>query len=704
MRLILAPLLALQAARGTLFGWVPVLIACGIGLWFGLAHEPGLPVYAALAAGLAALSLVWLRGPELVQPVALGLACVLAGLLLSGLRAHLVEAPVLGFRYYGPVEGRVVWTDRSQSDHVRVTLDRVVLERTSAARTPETVRISIHGDDPLPAPGSTIILTAHLTAPPGPSEPGGFDFRRMAFFDRLGAVGYTRTPVLTLAPPQADERRIDRLRAQLSAAIMARVPGQAGAFASGAVTGDRSGITQATVEDLRDSNLSHLLAISGMNMAFLVGFVFGLVRYGLALVPPVVLRVNGKKIAALAGLGVAAFYLALSGANVATERAFVMISVMLIAVLADRRALSLRTVAIAATILLVLRPESLLAPGFQMSFAATVVLVVGFAALDRQILRERVPRWAMPLFTLVLSSVLAGLATAPLAAAHFNRFTDYGLLANLLTVPMMGLLIMPGSVISVLLWPVGLSGVGLWMMEMGSRWILFIAAWIAGWEGSVTGIAMPGQAVLPLMALGVLWAILWSGRARWVGVLPVIVALGLWGAGTRPAVLVSADGGLVGLLAEGGRVLSAPKGAGFAASSWLENDGDLVAQEDAAARPGFDGPATARSFRLGEWQVVQLKGKGAADRLGAACAAADLVIVAAEAETPPPGCSVIDRTLLGRTGTLILTPMADGRLRVDPTETASRLWTERGAEPVMPWLIEKPALALAGEPGAQTDP
>jgi competence protein ComEC len=674
------PLAALQAARGQglLFLWVPVFLALGIGLWFSLRQEPGLIFYASAFLGLVACLCLGRLGPDLLQPPAVALACVLAGGLAAGARAHLVAAPVLEFRYYGPVEGRVIGIDRSQGDDLRVTLDRVVLNRLSPQDTPRLVRVSLHDDTtPAPQPGTTVILTAHLSPPPGPSEPDAFDFRRMAFFDRLGAVGYSRTPVLVLAPSEPGTQLVNRLRARLSGAVIARIPGQAGAFASGAVTGDRSAITQDTVERLRDSNLSHLLAISGMNMAFLTGFVFGLVRYGLALVPPVGLRINGKKVAALVALAVAAFYLALSGANVATERAFIMVAVMLVAVLADRRALTLRSVALAAILLLVLRPESLLAPGFQMSFAATTVLIAGFAALDREILRERVPRWAMPVFTLVLSSVLAGLATAPLAAAHFNRFTDYGLVANVLTVPAMGLFLMPGAVVAVLGLPVGLEGIGLWLMEIGARWILFIAGIVAGWDGAVTGIPTPGPLVLPLLAFGGLIAVLLRGQARGLAAVPLAAGLALWVGHARPDALISADGALVGLAGPEGRAMSSPTGAGFAAQSWLENDGDLTDQTTAAARPGFSGPKGARAFALGPVSALHLKGKGAAARLADGCRTAQLVILSVPADQRPQGCRIIDSTDLAASGPQALWVLPDGTLRIVATDRADRLWSTK---------------------------
>ncbi len=676
VRLILWPLLALQAARGTLFPWLAVLMGCGVAIWFAVPQEPALGSYVlaglAIIAGLA----LGLRGPDLARPLAFAAAALAAGWLAAGIRAHAVDAPMLTFRYYGPVEGRIVHIDRSQSDALRLTLDRVTLREVSPARTPLRVRISLQGEQPwlTPAPGQVVILTASLAAPEGPVEPGGFDFRRMAFFDRLGAVGYTRTPVLLLEEADATALPIDRLRRYLTAGMLQHMDGQAGAFAAGAMTGDRSAITEETVQALRDSSLAHLLAISGMNMAFLTAFVFALFRYGLALVPYVALRVNTKKVAAVVALGVAAFYLVLSGANVATERAFIMIAVFLGAVLLDRRALTLRSVAVAGVLLLLTKPESLMEPGFQMSFAATIALIVGFAALDGSIYRQKLPRWLMPVFTLVLSSVIGGFATAPYAAAHFNRFTDYGLLANVLTVPIMGAVIMPAGAVAALLAPLGLAWLPLWFMELGARWILFVAHWIAGLEGAVTAIPEPGPWVLPLLTLGAIWVILWRERVRWLGLLPVVFAFGLWTQAERPLLLVSGDGKLLGLTVAEGRALSVARGGGFAAESWLENDGDLADQALAAEREGFSGPKGERRFQIGDLTGVALTGKGALNRLAAACGSSGLVVIAEVVEDAPEGCRLIDLATLRATGPLAFWPEGDG-LRIVTTKGVERLWS-----------------------------
>ena len=589
---------------------------------------------------------------------------------------------MLEFRYYGPVQGRVIDIDRSQSDALRLTLDQVVLAELSATRTPVTVRVSLHGPPPdVPyEPGQVVMTTAHLAAPDSAAEPGGFDFRRMAYFNQLGAVGYTASPVVLWAAASPGAEVINRLRNHLSAAIETAVPGDAGAFASGVMTGDRSNISAAVVMDLRISSLAHLLAISGMNMAFLTGFVFAVMRYGTALIPPLALRVNAKKLAAVAAFGVALFYLLLSGANVATTRAFLMVTVMLGAILLDRRALSFRSVALAAILLLLVQPESLTEPGFQLSFAATVGLIAGFGPSQR-LIKAHLPGWLHPPAMLVATSLIAGLATAPFAAATFNRFTDYGLIANLLTVPVMSLLMGAGSV-AALLAPIGLAYPALWVMQQAARWILFVAHWVASLHGAVTPIPAPGPWVMPLIVLGALWMVLWPGRARLAGAVPMLVAVGLWGVVERPVLLISSDGVLAGLMGPEGRALSSAKGAGFSAQSWLADDGDLAVPEAAALRPGFSGPKTAREFQIAGFRGVVLSGKTALAAVTAACAADEIVVVPAAlgpVVPRPDGCLIIDRTLLDTSGAVQLQPEASG-LRVIPVRAAARIWL--GPNPV----------------------
>lgn len=686
-----APLRALEGQRGHLFPWVPVCLGAGIGFWFVLPAEPGRAAYGALAALAVLLALAALRGPEALRPLAAGLALAAAGAVLAGWRAHSVAAPVLDFRFHGAIEGRVIDLDRSLSDKPRLTLDRVVLEGVAPHETPERVRVSLHGRaEGVSVPtGATVILTGHLSPPQGPAEPGGFDFRRAAWFERIGAVGYTRTPVLILEPaaPGRGELAIARLRRSIADGVRAAIPGEPGAFAAAVLTGDRSGIGRETTDDLRNSSLAHLLSISGLHMALLVGFVFGAVRAGLALVPPLALRFDTRKLAAVVALAAATFYLALSGGETPTERAYVMAAVMLLAVLADRRALSLRAIAVAAVIILVLAPESLVQPGFQMSFAATAALIVAFRAVEERARAggRRLPRWAAPVAGLFLSSLVAGAATAPYAAAHFNRVADYSILANMLSVPVMGSVVMPAAVVAALLWPLGLHGPALWVMEQGNRWILWVAAWVTDLPGSVTFLPAAPPAFLPAVSLGGLWLLLWQGRGRWAGLAPMALAAALWAGVERPVLLVAESGGVIGVAGPEGRALSKPGGDGFAARSWLEDDGDGASQEAAAARPGFTGEAGALTARLGGTEVVQIAGRGWQDRLAAECRPGRILVIAREvAAAPAGGCTLLDAAALARTGALAGRIGPDGTLVLAAAADTSgrRLWTGFDPGPV----------------------
>ncbi|MBM2577016.1 ComEC/Rec2 family competence protein [Jannaschia sp. Os4] len=642
------------AMRGRRLPWCATAFGTGVGAYFALPAEP--PDAAPLLLGLLCATLGWAawsgragRGwPALV------LLFTLAGLAAAQTRTMSVAGPVLEWRSYGPVEGRVIKVDRSASDKPRITLDRVRLDM-DPARTPERVRLSLHGDDPwVPPIGARVMTTAHLAPPAGPTEPGGFDFQRHAWFLRLGAVGYTRVPVL-LAAPESRAGPVARVRAALTDHLRTSMPGQGGAVAAAIVTGDRAALDPATVQALRDSNLAHLLAISGLHMGLLAGLVFWVVRASLSLWPHAALRWPVKGIAAAVALPVAFAYLHVSGMGVATQRAFVMTAVVLGAVLLGRRALTLRGVALAALIVLALMPEALTGPGFQMSFAATAALVLAFRALGR-----RGPRWAGPVIGLVVASAVAGAATGPFAAAHFNRMVPWGLVANLAAVPAMGLLVMPALLAGLILSPVGLEAIPFALAEWGIAWIAGVAATVADWPGAVRPVPAPGAWVLPLLGFGAAAFACAGGARRGAGAAIFAAGLALWAQAERPPVLVSADGRLIGWMGPEGRALSKPKGAGFAAARWLEDDGDVADQPAAAMR----GSPLARS--------VASVPKDAE----VPCDGTLWVQPLPEGARPP--CPVIDADLLAKGGALALWPDGAGWRTVTTREVQGRRpWVPR---------------------------
>lgn len=664
-----------MARAQPLFPLWPVALSIGIGAYFGAPVEP--PTWILWGAiGLGGAGLVGLRHwvPFSVRWLGICLCLAVIGAGWAGLRSHWIAAPILDKRIFSEVSGRVVGLDRSGTDAPRITLDRASLPNRGANRTPARLRIALHGDDiRLPAPGDIVVLRAHLSPPPAPAEPGGFDFRRHAWFQQIGAVGYARDPLTVLSAGSGGG--LYALRLALADAIAARLGPPAGGVAAAIVTGHRGHLTADVVETLRTANLSHLLAISGLHMGLLAASIFGLVRGGLALVPPLALRVPGKKIAAVLALLAASGYLALSGAGIATQRAFIMAAVMLGGVLLDRPALSLRSVAMAAMLVLLLQPNALWNVGFQMSFAATTALVAVFT-----LLRELGPdsRWARvpgPLrgaAALVVSSLVAGLATAPFAALAFHRLAPFGLWANLAAVPVMGSVVMPGALLAALGWPVGAEDVGLRVMDLGLRWILGVAGIVAGWPGAVIGVPAAGGAVLPILALAGLWLAVRTGRARLAALPALALGLAVWASTPRPVILVSESGGVVGVLGPTGRSLSRERADGFAARSWLAADGDRRGQR--AAAQGWDEVAPyALRFETGlvQGSVLHLRGKTGVGHGPTLCGPGKIIVAARFARDPAGGCLWIDRRVLARRGALALMP--DGRW-IGARDGPHRIW------------------------------
>ena len=371
--------------RDALFYWIPVFIAVGIGIFFSLSFEPSifsLTFCAVLGMGLWAVGLFF---DTVVRSIIWAVALIFAGFVVAGLRAHMVHAPTLGYRYYGEIEGRVIGIDRSASGALRITLDQVQLGKISKPRTPARIRLSLHGPPPEREPriGDKLLTKGSVVPPQGPAEPGGFDFRRQAYFQGLGGVGYTRKAVeLQNSDVTPLPLWFAKLRGTLSSWIKAELSQPVAGFAAAIMTGDRSGLEPSLVKDLTRTNLAHLLAISGLHMGLSVSVMLLAARTLCLLLPVFFTRLYAKKIAAFVALCTAAVYLGLSGGSISTQRAFVMVAVMLVAVLFDRRAISLRSVALAAAILLLLRPEALFSPRFSDVFRSNHRACCGFSVVE----------------------------------------------------------------------------------------------------------------------------------------------------------------------------------------------------------------------------------------------------------------------------------------------------------------------------------
>lgn len=662
--------------------WAPIAMAIGSSVYFRLSFEPSLS-----AVGICATLSVFLAifGVTLRRFLLLSLvpALILAGFVLASWIAHSKSAPVLGWRFYGPIEGVVEKLDRSGSDRLRVTLVDPKLGRISPGRTPKKVRVSLHSDEGVqdPRPGEILSVLGHLSPPSGPVEPGGFDFQRHAWFLELGAVGYARKPA-SVKPVEGDpnfQQRISKVRYGLSDWLGAHMPAKEGGFAAAILTGDRSKIDLPSLEHLRQSNLAHLLAISGLHMGLMVGVIFFSFRTAIILIPHPLIRLYSKKIAAVIALAGGLSYLLISGAAIATERAFVMVAVMLVAILLDRPALSLRSVAIAALIILIKSPESVLNAGFQMSFAATTALIFVFQELrNRKYFfgHNATIRLFRPIISLALSSLVAGFATAPFAAFHFNQMAHYGLIANMASLPIMGFLIMPSALSLFLTAPLGLEWISFWVLEHGIAWILGVAEFVSGLEGAISKIRSGHDLSLPLIVVGALCIILLTTRLRYLG--PVAIAFGLllWQSNERPSVLVSDNGRLVGVYDQGARALNRNRGNGFIARNWLANDGSLATQDQSAEL--FSQKPDLFTITLSDYTIAYHWDKTPeSGLLGQLCRSHDLVIYPNKEVYLPGGCKVISKQDLKQGAIAIYETETGVKIETARDITGRRLWNSR---------------------------
>ena len=677
--------------------WFPVFLGLGVGSYFLLSSEP--PLWLGAVSATVAVAAAWIgRRRTWLLAFAIGLAAIAFGFAVAQIRTAWVSAPVLDVRL-GPVtvSGRAVLVTATETGR-RIALDRPHISGLGPERTPERIRVTIGAREPPILPGDWLQVRAILSPPPGPSMPGAFDFQRQSYFEGLGAVGFaTGRPALLPAATKASDDigdwrlAIERLRHSIAERTFSVLPGANGAVVAALLTGDRSPISKQVLDDFRDSGLAHLLAISGLNIGLVAGILMVAVRSLLALVPRLALHYPIKKWAAVVAVSGAFFYTLLAGATVPTIRSFLMLALILVGVLLDRRGISMRVVAWAAVVILLFSPESLFGASFQMSFAAVVALIAtyevtaGYFRAASQGANGPFRRIAVYMAGVVLTTLVGSAASAPFAIFHFNSVANYGLLANLVAVPLTALWIMPCGVVAMLLMPFGWESLGLIPMGWGNGVILDVASEVASWPGAVTLLpAMPVWAILAV-SLGGLWLCLWRQSWRWLGVGAMAAGITAIAFVKPPDILIDGRGRLMATrMPDGLMAISTATGARFEREAWLRRTG----QEDepplwsTAARATADPLAQTLScdpqgclYRAGGSTVALVSHPAA---VAEECWAADVLIstVPVRGRCPTPKL-VIDRFDLWRDGAHALW-LEDGQVRVE---------SANGVRGHRPWVL-----------------
>jgi len=663
-----------EEAYGSRFLLLPVFLAIGIISYFNLGFEPGWPLLAASAlfcAGLIYLCRDWRPGRIMAG---FALAACLGALAAKG-ETERFAAPIVATHSARWLTVRILHKEQLIAGGWRL------LAETAPAKGGRPMRLSLSARQ-LPAqspPGAGLCGLVFLRPFSGPARPYGYDFALQNYFRGIGGQGsFAGTPQpAAIGPPGLKLRAalwLADLRARMTARIIAAVGEQRGPVAAALITGERAGISAADNQALRQAGLAHILAISGLHMAMVAGLIMLVCRKILALFPVFASRFAARKLAAGCALLAAAFYLALSGADIAAARSFIMVAVMLIAVIGDRAAISLRNLAIAAIILMLWRPHEIMGPSFQMSFAACAALIAAFNAWSFYLRRRREAeaesaaaqgrpakaagaeaqgQWRRRLHGLILrpiistcaASVVAGAAGGVYSAYHFNNTAPFGLISNVLALPIMSVLVMPCAVLGTLLMPLHLERWPLWLMGEGVAAVQKIAYWVAGFSPAGNPGQMP-PAALALLTLGMaLLMFLHSGLRRF-GWLIMAAGCAAYAFYPRPLAIVAENGRLAAVFGRGGAIyLNMARTDQFAARIWQISYAAGPSVPPLPAKQGRSGAAAVMSAaekaeetdgrfscnalycraRLRNGLMLALAGQPEAQP--AACAAADIIVL-----------------------------------------------------------------------------
>jgi competence protein ComEC len=351
---------------------------------------------------------------------------------------------------------------------------------------------------------------------------------------------------------------------------------------------------------------------------------------------------------------------------VATQRSFIMIAIVLIGVMVDRQALTVRTLMVAALGVLLIAPEEIVHPSFQMSFAATLALVAGYQQglpwMSRSPdtpLSARVALWGgREVAGLIIVSLLAGTATIPFVAYHFHRISSYGVLANLLAMPIVSAWVMPAGILGVLALPFGLDGYCWKLMGAGIEWMVAIALWVTSLPGAVGRMAAFGIGPLLLGTAGLVLVCLLKTPLRLTGLALIAVATLMAMRAPQPDVLVAPEGAAFAVRTPDGRLAMVKSGSDtFAFRDWLMADADRRDAKDKALNDGIRCDSAGCVARLADNSIVAIA--NSAEAFAEDCRKAAVVLSARDA---PPGCNalVIDRQVWRRTGAVALRRVGEG--------------------------------------------
>lgn len=596
------------------FSWVPVLFGTGIGIYFALPAEPSRWLTLAAIEFLLLAAYVFRLRPALLKGVFV-LAVIVAGFADIQLKTLYLEkrlpVPPEGRMY---LRGQILSVDTNYRGRPRIVLGE--MENFSGDRVKGRYRLTLPGKKRTVVVGKCVELVAEVSPLMKANLPGGYQPDRKLFFDGINGSGYVLSGLFDIDCPKPMgfwNRKINDWRRSVSLMIAERLPPKQAAIAAAIVTGNRNLMTTEQVEAYRDSGLAHFLSISGLHMSMIAGLMFFLVRLVMAMIPALSLRYNSKKAAAVSAIFISTVYLFISGAAVPTQRAYIMTFVVLLAVLFERQAISMRVLALAAMIILVISPQMLVSISFQLSFAAVIALVAFYECFGGRVEKffagDGLSLWGkiwrgIPayLIGIVIADLVASMATLPFAVYHFNRIALYTSLTNLAAGPVIGLLIMPAVLLSLLTIPLGLSWLPLKIAGFGIGLVNRLTEYVSSLPCATAEVYSFPLWGLLLIVFGGLWLCLWQQKWRhWGWILIIAGSLSLFT--VKVPDLIAADNGeAAAVKGEDGKLHALAGGNRWMKQNWLEKYASSdTAEAEETERPSLSDVDFARDIGIAVW-------------------------------------------------------------------------------------------------------
>lgn len=557
------------------FVWLPVFLSFGILIYFALSIEPSLYLAILPSSSLFILLLVSYKKQFSRFKFILFIFCIALGFSISLLRTKFINTAVLDVETTEQVwiKGKINQIQYMQAGK-RILLEEVKVYDKHIKQL-DNIRINIRSNTEHLNIGDIVKLKVVLLPPPKPITPGGYDFARFAYFKKLSAIGYATSKIRVVKQADGTLRLFfANLRNKVVERIKAHLSNINAGIASGILVGDSSSISKDDYEVVRISGIAHLLAISGMHMVVVVAILFISTRFLILRSEYLALRIDAKKIAAIVALIGSTLYLLLTLGPVSAQRAYIMSSIILLAIILDHNSSAIRAVTIAAIIILVLTPEEVLSPSLQMSFIASLALISSFKFFNKFLLKNEssIGRKLLNYFiSIIFSTLIAGLATAPFIIYHFNQFSPYSVLTNLIAIPINDFWVMPLGLISLVVMPFGLEQIPLKLMGYGISLIFGVAKQISILPHSSFSVPSFSNIGIFLIYLGSIGFFICATPLRTIFLIPLVIGLITKNPYLNPDILIERGGKLFAVRYDNELIFSSKQGAKFVREAWKQS-------------------------------------------------------------------------------------------------------------------------------------